>query len=148
TGQTDTRNDYSFLPSLQRYQMLVRTPDFGVGRQIIGRNYELDCDTGLPIFGGSANTDSRCLESMDMRGRASSKLTQDIVAFNLQGGLADMRAGELRYAAGAAYRDNTFRFEPLNDDINVNDHPIGIFVPNNTAGEMSVREPYGELLVP
>src|SRR5690606_37646019 len=76
------------------------------------------------------------------------KLTQDIVEFNLQGKIADMRAGELRFAAGAAYRDNTFRFEPLNDDVNVNDHPIGLFVSNNTYGEMSVREAYGELLVP
>src|SRR5690606_26494864 len=92
--------------------------------------------------------DRRCLESMDTRGRASSLLTQDIVEFNFQGGITEMAAGELRFAAGAAYRDNTFQFEPLNDDINVNDHPIGIFVSNNTFGEMSVREIYGELLVP
>jgi iron complex outermembrane recepter protein len=59
-----------------------------------------------------------------------------------------MRAGELRFAAGAAYRDNEFQFEPLNDNVNVNDHPIGLFVSNNTAGEMSVSELYGELLVP
>ncbi len=148
TGETDTRNDYRYLPSLQRYQMLARTPNFGQGTQIIGRNYVLECATGLPIFGGSESTDPRCLESMDMRGRSSAKLTQDIVEFNLQGKIADMRAGELRFAAGAAYRDNTFRFEPLNDDVNVNDHPIGLFVSNNTYGEMSVREAYGELLVP
>src|SRR5690606_8961268 len=80
--------------------------------------------------------------------RASSQLTQDVVEFNLQGAIADMRAGELRFAAGAAYRDNTFRFEPMNDDVNSNDHPIGIFVSNNTAGEMDVKELYGELLVP
>jgi iron complex outermembrane recepter protein len=148
TGQTDTRNDYRYLPSLQRYQMLVARPNFGEGRQIIGRNYELDCPTGLPIFGGGANVHPRCLESMDFRGRGSSLLTQDVIEFNLQGKVADLQAGEIRFAAGAAYRDNTFRFEPLNDDINVNDHPIGLFVSNNTYGEMSVREIYGELLVP
>ncbi len=148
TGATDTRNDYHSLPSLQRYQMLVARPNFGEGRQVIGRNYELDCPTGLPIFGGGADVHPRCLESMDVRGRASSRLTQDVVEFNLQGKIMDMGAGELRFAAGAAYRDNTFKFEPLNDDVNVNDHPVGIFVSNNTAGEMTVREIYGELLVP
>src|SRR5690606_20149776 len=90
----------------------------------------------------------RCLESMDQRGRAKSQLTQDVVEFNVQGPIADMRHGELRFAAGAAYRDNEFVFEPMNDDVNSNDHPIGIFVSNNTAGEMNVKEVYGELLVP
>ena len=147
TGETNTRNDYRSLPSLQRYRMLIERPNFGqVENETIEREYKLDCPTGLPIFGGDVHP--RCLETINLRGRASSHLTQDIAEFNLQGGIADMPAGQLRFAAGAAYRDNTFRFEPLNDDVNANDHPIGIFVSNDTAGEMDVRELYGELLVP
>jgi iron complex outermembrane recepter protein len=146
-GQTDTRNDYRSLPSLQRYNMLVRAPNFAQDfRQVIGRNYELECGTGLPMFGGPV--DDRCLESMSYRGRASSNLTQDVVEFNIQGPIADMRGGELRFAAGAAYRDNSFEFMPLNDDVNVTDHPIGLFVSNDTSGRVSVEEVYGELLVP
>lgn len=147
TGETDTRNDYRSLPSLQRYQMLAEAPEFAEGlERTIGRNYVLECPSGLPIFGGEVH--DRCLESMAYRGRMSSHLTQDIVEFNIQGGLADMSAGELRFAAGAAYRDNTFEFMPLNDDVNVTDHPIGLFVSNDTSGEVSVAEIYGELLVP
>jgi iron complex outermembrane recepter protein len=155
TGETDTRNDYRYLPSLQRYQALVRLPEFGAGdtgfgpgRHVFGREYVLECSTGLAIFGGSANMDPNCLDSIDMRARASSTLTQDIVEFNLQGKIADMRSGELRFAVGASYRDNTFRFEPLNDNRAISDHPIGLFVSDNTYGEVDVKEVYGELLLP
>lgn len=155
TGQTDTRSDYRYLPSLQRYQALVALPEFGAGdsgrgpgRHVFGREYVLECSTGLPIFGGSATVDPNCLDSIDSRGRASSVLTQDVAEFNLQGKIADMRSGELRFAAGIAYRDNTFQYEPLNDNRAITDHPVGLFVSDNTYGEMTVREIYGELLVP
>jgi iron complex outermembrane receptor protein len=148
TGSSDSRSDYRYLPSLQRYQTLVRLPNFGVGRNVFGREYVLECATGLPMFGNSANMDPECYDSIDMRGRASSILTQDVVEFNVQGKIADMSAGELRFAAGAAYRDNTFKYEPLNDNRAITDHPVGLFVSDNTYGEMTVREVYGELLVP
>jgi iron complex outermembrane recepter protein len=175
-GQTDTRNDYRNLPSLQRWRWLNALPEFGAGdatglpgqpgnpigqagvppvgagsgpgRHVFGREYVLECASGLPIFGGFANITPDCLDSLDSRARASSTLTQDVFEFNVQGALADMRAGELRFAAGAAYRDNTFRFEPLNDNRVVSDHPVGLFVSDNTYGEMDVKEVYGELLVP
>lgn len=148
TGQSDSRSDYRYLPSLQRYQNLVRLPDWGQGRNIFGREYVLECSTGLAVFGGSATMDPECYDSIDMRGRASSILTQDVVEFNVQGGIADMPAGQLRFAAGFAYRDNSFRYEPLNDNRAITDHPVGLFVSDNTFGEMTVREIYGELLIP
>lgn len=176
TGQTDTRQDYRYLPSLQRWRWLVALPDFGAGdatglpgqpglstgqpglppvapgagpgRHVFGRQYVLECASGLPIFGGFENMDPACLDSLDSRARSSSVLTQDIVEFNLQGGITEMRAGELRFAVGASYRDNTFAFEPLNDNRVVTDHPVGIFVSDDTYGEMDVKEVYGELLVP
>src|SRR5690606_5080106 len=155
TGQTDTRTDYRFLPSLQRYQELVRAPDFGAGdsgrgpgRHVYGREYVLECAPGLPMFGGSASTDPLCLDSIDSRGRAASVLTQDVAEFNIQGGIAEMPAGELRFAAGIAYRDNTFQYEPLNDNRAITDHPIGLFVSDNAYGVMPVPGLYGELLVP
>src|SRR5690606_10014977 len=116
----------------------------GPGRHVFGREYVLECSTGLPIFGGSATVDPNCLDSIDSRGRASSVLTQDVAEFNLQGKIADMRSGELRFAAGIAYRDNTFQYEPLNDNRAITDHPVGLFVSDNTYGEMTVREIYGE----
>jgi iron complex outermembrane recepter protein len=176
TGQTNTRQDYRYLPSLQRWRWLVALPEFGAGdatglpgqpgnpigqaglppvapgsgpgRHVFGREYVLECASGLPVFGGFENMDPACVDSLDARARASSVLTQDIVEFNIQGAIAQMQSGELRFAAGAAYRDNTFEFEPLNDNRVVSDHPVGIFVSDNTSGQMDVREIYGELLVP
>jgi iron complex outermembrane recepter protein len=176
TGQTDTRNDYRNLPSLQRYRWLNALPLFGAGdatglpgqpgnaigqagvppvnagssagHHVFGREYVLDCSSGLPVFGNFQSLDPACLDSIDSRAKASSTLTQDIFEFNLQGKIADMRSGELRFAAGLAQRDNTFRFEPLNDNRVVSDHPVGLFVSDNTYGEMEVKEIYGELLVP
>jgi len=148
TGETETLNAYMNLPSLQRYQSLVAQPNFGQGTFPFGRNYGLECPTGLPIFFGQGGFDPRCLESIDSKARATSRLTQNVLEANLQGGLAELPAGELRFAAGASYRENTFRFDPLNDDVSIADHPIGLFASNNTLGETDVAEVYGELLVP
>jgi outer membrane receptor protein involved in Fe transport len=176
TGQTNTRNDYRSLPSLQAWRWLNALPLFGAGNatglpgqpgnsigqaglppvnagssaghHVFGREYVLDCPSGLPIFSNFQNMSPACLDSLDSRAKAASVLTQDIYEFNLQGKVADMPAGELRFAAGVAYRDNTFKFEPLNDNRTVSDHPVGLFVSDNTYGEMNVKELYGELLMP
>jgi outer membrane receptor protein involved in Fe transport len=87
---------------------------------------------------------------MDSKTRALWDLSQDIAEANLQGKIADMRNGELRFAAGVSTRKNEFRYEPggINDNISVIEQPIGIFVSNNTQGETKVKEIYGELLLP
>ena len=77
-------------------------------------------------------------------------LTQNIVEANLQGKIADMKAGELRFAAGASTRENKFSYEPseINDNVSIIEQPMNLFVSNNTAGSTDVSEIYGELLVP
>lgn len=148
TGQTEVMNNFENLPSLQRYQTLVGQTEFGTGSFPSGRNYGLECPTGLPVFFGQGGFHERCLESIDSKARAVTELSQDVAEANLQGRLADMRGGELRFAAGVAHRENTFRYEPLNDDVSIADHPIGLFASNNTLGSTEVSEIYGELLVP
>ena len=68
----------------------------------------------------------------------------------MQGKIADMRAGELRFAVGASSRKNEFAFEPgeTNDRESVFEQPMSIFASNDTAGQTKVQEIYGELLVP
>ena len=79
SGQTDTRNDYRNLPSLQRYRWMNALPAFGAGdatglpgqpgnaigqagvppvnagssagHHVFAREYVLDCSSGLPVFG-------------------------------------------------------------------------------------------------
>ena len=37
-------------------------------------------------------------------------MTQNIVEYNMQGAIAEMPAGELRFAAGVGARENRFKF--------------------------------------
>jgi outer membrane receptor protein involved in Fe transport len=149
TGETNILMFYRGLPSLQRYQFLVAQPNWGQGSFVRGRNYDVSCPTGLPMF-STVDPAPGCIEAIDSKTRALWDLTQNIAEANLQGKIADMRSGELRFAAGVSTRENKFRYEPggINDNISVIEQPIGIFVSNNTRGETKVKEIYGELLVP
>jgi outer membrane receptor protein involved in Fe transport len=149
TGETNILMFYRNLPSLQRYQFLVAQPNWGQGSFVRGRNYDVTCGTGLPMF-STVDPDAGCIEAIDSKTRALWDLTQNIAEANLQGKITDMRSGELRFAAGVSTRENKFRYEPggINDNISVIEQPIGIFVSNNTQGETEVKEIYGELLMP
>jgi iron complex outermembrane recepter protein len=150
-GETDILIYYDDLPSLQRYQFLVAQPNWGQGQFVRGRNYDVSCGTGLPMFTlASTVPDAGCQEAMQSKLRPLQKLSQDIIEANLQGKIADMSNGELRFAAGVSNRKNKFRYEPggTNDNISIIEQPIGIFVSNNTSGETEVSEIYGELLIP
>ena len=99
---------------------------------------------------GPGRVSADCLESIAANARSLNELDQDIAEFNLQGKIADMRSGELRFAVGASHRKNEFAFEPgeTNDRESVNEQPMSIFASNDTAGQTKVQELYGELLVP
>jgi len=164
SGQTNVTNFYGDIPSLQRYQSLLNAipspglasnGTWGIGSFTSGRNYVQTCTSGLPIFTnssnlGSGNVSADCLESIMAKSRSLSKVKQDIAEFNLQGKITDMRAGELRFAAGVSTRKNEFTFDPgeTNDRESVVENPMSIFASNNTAGKTKVSEIYGELLVP
>jgi len=168
TGKTDVTNFFENIPSLQRYwNLIAAAPNafvlqgapgngtWGRGSFTQGRNYGQTCTSGLPIFSNSSNlgpglVSADCLESIASNSRQLTTVNQNIAEFNLQGKIADMRAGELRFAAGLSSRKNEFSFEPgeTNDRESVSEQPMSIFASNDTAGETKVNELYGELLVP
>jgi outer membrane receptor protein involved in Fe transport len=78
-------------------------------------------------------------------------LTQDIVEANVSGGILEMWAGELLFAAGATYREEEFHFDP-DSGFNANqDRPSviqNIILPVTVAGTTDVTEIYGELAIP
>ncbi len=150
TGDTNIIAYYDNLPSLQRYQVLVAQPNWGANANLVrGRNYNAQCTTGLPMF-SSVDPSANCIEAIQSKLRPIWDLTQGVVEANLQGKITDMKSGELRFAAGASSRRNSFRYEPgeNNDNIALVDQPMSLFVSNNTAGKTEVSELYGELLVP
>ncbi|HEY8519246.1 MAG TPA: TonB-dependent receptor [Gammaproteobacteria bacterium] len=149
TGETNILTFFNGTPSLQRYQFLVAQPNWGQGTFVRGRNYEVNCGTGLPMF-ATFEPDEGCIEAVQSKMRAMWDLQQTIAEANLQGKLADMRHGELRFAAGVSARENKFRYEPggINDNVAIIEQPIGLFLSNNTRGSTKVSEIYGELLLP
>ena len=138
SGETTAETIYTTLPSVQRWQGLVAAPNFGQNATIvssIGGNYQMTCTTGLPIFYGTTeSTSQNCYDAIVGRFKSITNITQDIFEANIEGKIADMRAGELRFAAGIGNRQNGFVYEPANPQASVYDAPLGLFVSNPTAG--------------
>jgi iron complex outermembrane receptor protein len=147
TGETEAINTNNNLPSLQRYQSLVARPNFGVGVFPAAGFYSASCATGLPIF-RTTDPSADCLEAIETKAKSLTNLRQNVVEANLQGKIADLKAGELRFAAGVSTRENKFAYDPINDNSFTIENPIGLFASNNTAGSTKVNELYGELLLP
>ena len=153
-GSTSTLSE-TVTPSLQRYAMLINAPNFGKNAKITspptgvlaGRGYQLDCTSGIPVF-QEFTPSADCLNSVQTRTRQITELSQNIAEANLQGGAFDLPAGESRFALGASYRSNDFRFDPGYPVEQIMDNPIGLFASNSTQGSTNVKELYGELLVP
>jgi outer membrane receptor protein involved in Fe transport len=153
TGNTNIVSTYNSTVSLQRYQFLAAQPNWGTtapGQTLTrGRNYTIACPTGLPLF-STVDPAPACIEAIEAKMRPTWNLDQNIFEANLQGKIADMSAGELRFAAGVSTRENKFSYDPseINDNVSIIEQPMNLFVSNNTAGSTDVSEIYGELLLP
>jgi iron complex outermembrane receptor protein len=155
SGNTNATNVYYGMPSVQRWKALVGAAEFGLNANIqqagasTAGNYAIRCTSGLPIFyGTSADTSPDCINSILGGFKSLTNVSQDILEANLQGKIVDMKAGELRFAAGVSHRKNGFSYDPANPQSSIFDIPLGIFVSNASTGETKVAEIYGELLVP
>src|SRR5690606_24285631 len=82
--------------------------------------------------------------------RSTTDIEQKIVEFNMQGGIMDIPGGNLRFALGSTYRENTLEYHPdnLQDNRSIFNRPVGVIQADNSAGATDVFEVYGELLVP
>ena len=78
-------------------------------------------------------------------------LTQNVLEANITGTVVPMPAGDLLFAAGVAYREESFGFDP-DSGYNANqDYPNvvqNIILPVSVAGETDVKEVYAELAIP
>lgn len=76
---------------------------------------------------------------------------QDVIEANVQGGLFDLPYGQLRFAAGADWRRNSIAFHPDGQSTEGTSflEPVnGIYPQGYTQGEVTVKEIYGEVLIP
>jgi iron complex outermembrane receptor protein len=142
---------------LDRYQALLLQPNFGQGGSIVARAANIGveqtftCTSGLPLFEpwilgphGEVNyyndfqLSDDCARAITARMSQSNVVEQRVTEANVQGKLADMRAGELRAAFGVSTRMNRSAFEP--DALFLATAPA--------AGQTDVDEIYGEILLP
>jgi outer membrane receptor protein involved in Fe transport len=152
-GKTTVVARMEGFASLERYRAIVTAPNYGMDLHDFGSNtllgFKGDCTTGLPIF-DQFEVSQDCIDSIAANMKQTTTLKQDIVEGTAQGALFDLPAGEVRGAVGGTYRKNTLIFRPdvLLDAQSFLDQPIGLFASNGTQGSTSVKEVYGELLVP
>lgn len=169
-GSTRTTNLLGGRISLARWRWVMsQVPNYGAGMFYTGNEQEdgfsagtAQCTTGFPVFrsandglsGWMTNTtvdpSQDCRDAVIAHTKEASNMEQTVAEFNMQGGLIDMPAGQLRFALGTAYRENTFEWlaDTLNSQESFLDLPAGQFPRSNTRGETSSSEIYGELLVP
>ncbi len=135
---------------MQRYQQIIQQPNYGRGATLTaGGGYTATCTSGIPVFADFELSED-CYDAINMIMNNTTDIEQNIAEVNLQGGLFELPAGELRGAVGATYRENELEFRPdhANAVASVVENPIGLFSASATGGYTSVYEAYGEALVP
>jgi outer membrane receptor protein involved in Fe transport len=156
-GSTGVSTIFGGVIALERYRYLVSLPNYGRAAFFQGNTFSaariaggtLRCQTGLPIA-ESFTPSQDCIDAIVADLQSTAEMDQSIAEFNLQGKLVDLPAGEARFAVGTSYRENTYFYiaDGLASQTSFLDGAVGIFPGGNSAGETSVSEVYGELLLP
>ena len=145
--------------ALSRVKTIISSPNFGTGffaqanAGSPGNGFAggvARCTSGIPVFRPHDQISQDCLDAMIVELQHQSLMQQDYVEANLQGHLMNLPAGEARFSVGSQWRQNDYRyvFDTLNTQNSFLDLGLGTFPANSTRGSTSVKEIYGELLVP
>ena len=152
TNQDETSRGYI---SRQRFNNLVN----GVNAAGTADGGQSICQGGYPIFGLDPIS-QQCADYLLSPTLNRARYTQDVIEGTLQGGLFELPGGEVRFAAGADYRKNTYRYDAdaqFNTTILIDaagnqtvtpPAVLGTSGANSTSGSVNVTEFYAELLVP
>jgi outer membrane receptor protein involved in Fe transport len=168
-GQSSSYNQAFGNNSLTRWRNLVTQPDYARGAALSANTAATNpgqAPPARPGFGGADVTctsgfydmifkadtrpsdDCRTAVQANLQSRTSNQ--QDIAEVNLQGGLFDLPAGEVRAAVGAQYRNNASQFLPdiLQSTSSFMDQVIGVYPTGYLDASADVVDYYAELLVP
>ena len=103
------------------------------------------CAGGYNPFGAQPISQS-CINYFERNATNLIDLKQKIFELDTQGRVTQLPAGELRFAAGLDYRDNSYSYAP---DSEIESGDLANFLPIfPSSGSENVKEAYGELLVP
>ena len=137
---------------------LARQPNYGKGAVLKGNiappgstalnHPTAKCTSGLPIFGGEISQD--CVDTVTVHPLTTTRMDQTVVEASFQGGLFELPAGPLRFAAGAGWRKNKFEFIPAEilSQESVLDGVVGFNPISGNDNSDQVKEGFAELLVP
>lgn len=103
------------------------------------------CEGGYNPFGVHALSAS-CYSYLVAAPVRTVELKQDVVEANVQGRILQLPGGEARFAAGAAYRSNSYATVP--DATLSAGNVVGVPYTSASAGSSNVAEGYVELLLP
>ncbi|MDZ4375661.1 MAG: TonB-dependent receptor [Phenylobacterium sp.] len=132
TEQSQTRSGYVDRAA---YLSLVNAPDGGVSI----------CEGGLNPL-ALAPPSAACLNYLVRDIHETTAFEQTVVEGTAQGRLLTLPAGDLRFAAGASYRKNSYDFNP--DAQRVAASVLGVALTSPTEGSVTAKEVFAELLVP
>jgi outer membrane receptor protein involved in Fe transport len=150
-GDSRANTSYEGFVDAAAYQALTALPNYGAGQDFNnGRLGVLaHCTSGLnPFISGPKSQD--CIDIIDSNAKLTSQLEQNQFELDIQGGLFDLPAGNLRFAAGMDYRKNDYQYLPDHgmQTTNIISVVSGQFDTTETRGEIAVKEVYAELLAP
>ncbi|MDR2214826.1 MAG: TonB-dependent receptor [Nevskiaceae bacterium] len=168
-GASSQYNNAFGNSSLSRWRVLVSQPDYGYNSTLESNQPNtvpagtastslgfggaiVNCTSGFydMIFSGDARPSDDCRNAVIANLQTRTSNQQDVFELNLQGGLFDLWAGEVRGAAGFQYRRNQSQFIPdiLQSTSSFLDQVIGVYPTGYLDVATSVKDIYGELLVP
>ena len=152
-GQTSAfSNLVSGFGSTVSWQKFLALPNYGQNGTIsLGSQQSAHCTSGFynTIFLGQTPSQD-CIDAITTQMKTETELTQNVVEADFTGSLFALPAGELKFAAGADYREDVFSYspDPLLNVTSISDAPMGLFPSAGVTGRIGVKEGYGELLVP
>ena len=147
--------------SLNRLRAVMSAPNFGQNFTGTGNAFGNGsgattgtCTSGLNFFGGYEGITQDCREAIAEDNTSIGTSRQTIVEGNVQGALIDIpwTGDELRFAAGASYRELRYSFLPAaGASAGREFQDVIVGGPFNTIMEntgIDAKEVYGELLIP
>jgi len=122
--------------SISALQQLVDAPDGG----------DSLCAGGYQVFAGENTLSDECVAWASRTPENETTLQQTVLEAVVEGHLADLPAGEARFAVVANYRKNTYDFVP---DIDIAANNLAsLSATQATAGDISAKELAVELYIP
>jgi iron complex outermembrane recepter protein len=150
-GDTSQYVQYNNFVDLASYQALINLPNYGAGADFNnGRIGQLaHCTSGLnPFVNTPVSQDCKNIIAADAS--TTTDLKQNVAELDIQGAIVPLPAGDLRFAVGTDYRNNTYEYNPSKglSTSNITSLTVGEFDTSSTHGRIGVTEGYAELLAP